>query len=244
MKTERMIDRESKQKLYVQIYSIIREKVESGEWPEGTQIPTEDDLCRTYDVSKVTVREAIQELVREGYLRRQQGKGTFVLPPMPQIGLSMRAGLTEVPYGEEVTVSKEIIESRILMPEEEIRLLLQTEEKIRYVLLRKYIDGQPCILEELFIPVIILAFDEEDILFKSIVDVIEEKGTKKIWKVIQTCEVEKIKGEAASHLLMREGSNVLAVKRIYFSPDRSPLAYSHSIIGGKNKVRIEYERIK
>ena len=78
MRIEKTVDRGSKEKLYVQIYSILIEKIDSGEWPPGTQIPTEDELCKIHDVSKVTVREAIQELVREGYLKRQQGKGTFV----------------------------------------------------------------------------------------------------------------------------------------------------------------------
>ncbi len=88
MRIEKTVDRGSKEKLYVQIYSILIEKIESGEWPPGTQIPTEDELCRIYDVSKVTVREAIQELVREGYLKRQQGKGTFVTYTLPQLGHS------------------------------------------------------------------------------------------------------------------------------------------------------------
>ncbi len=46
MWTEKTIDRESQQKLYVQIYGIIKEKIEKGEWAAGRQIPTEDELCR------------------------------------------------------------------------------------------------------------------------------------------------------------------------------------------------------
>ena len=111
MKIEKTVDRGSKEKLYVQIYAIILEKIESGEWPSGTQIPPEDELCRIYDVSKVTVREAIQELVREGYLKRQQGKGTFVLYSVPHPGLTMRTRLTEDDvYGEGVNVRKEVVE--------------------------------------------------------------------------------------------------------------------------------------
>jgi DNA-binding GntR family transcriptional regulator len=245
MKIERTIDRESKLKLYVQIYTIIREKIESGEWPIGTQIPTEDDFCRTYDVSKVTVREAIQELVREGYLKRQQGKGTFVLRPVPQTGLSVRTLLTEVPYGEEVAVRKEIIESRTSEPSDEMKLLLQSEEHVHYILVKKFVNGHPAVLEEIISPaMLILGMDEEDILFKSIMDVIEEKGTKKISKVVQTCELGKVRGEMAYHLGIKTGSRLLALKRIYFALDGSPIAYSHCVLGGKHKVRMEYERIK
>jgi len=89
MWTEKTVDRESQQKLYVQMYSIIREKIEKNEWPIGTQIPTEDDLCKSYNVSKATVRMAITELVKNGYLKKQQGKGTFVTYSVPGLGIAM-----------------------------------------------------------------------------------------------------------------------------------------------------------
>ena len=60
------VDRDSQQKLYVQMFSIIKEKIEKREWPVGSQIPTEDELCKAYDVSKATVRMAIADLVRSG----------------------------------------------------------------------------------------------------------------------------------------------------------------------------------
>ncbi len=90
MLTEKTVDRESQQKLYVQMFSIIKEKIEQREWPVGSQIPTEDELCRTYDVSKATVRMAIADLVRSGYLKKLQGKGTFVMHAMPDLGITMK----------------------------------------------------------------------------------------------------------------------------------------------------------
>ena len=122
MKIEKTVDRGSKEKLYVQIYSIILEKIENGEWPLGTQIPSEDELCRIYDVSKVTVREAIQELAREGYLKRQQGKGTFVLYSVPHPGLMMRTRLTEDDgFGEGVNVRKEVVEKGVKEVPDEVK---------------------------------------------------------------------------------------------------------------------------
>lgn len=67
--------------LYLQILQNLKEKIESGEWSEGTMIPTEKELCKEYNVSKITVREAIKILVKDGMLSRTPGKGTFVTQP-------------------------------------------------------------------------------------------------------------------------------------------------------------------
>ena len=110
--TEKTVDRDSLQKLYVQMYSIIKEKIETREWPNGAQIPTEDELCRTYDVSKATVRKAVSELVRSGYLKKQQGKGTFVIYAMQDLGVTMKTKLTEDMFGEGVKARKEVTRKR------------------------------------------------------------------------------------------------------------------------------------
>ena len=64
--------------LYFQLEQIIKSKILTGEFILGDQIPTEKDLCQTYQVSSITARQAILNLVNEGLLVRRQGKGTFV----------------------------------------------------------------------------------------------------------------------------------------------------------------------
>ena len=63
---------------YHQVYVTLRTWVRDGTYRAGDQIPTEPELCRMFDVSRITVRKAIEDLAREGWLLRQQGKGTFV----------------------------------------------------------------------------------------------------------------------------------------------------------------------
>ena len=66
--------------LYQHLRDQIRQRIYSGELPRGQQLPTEAQLTRQYDVSNITVRRAMQELVAEGLLIRSPGKGTFVNP--------------------------------------------------------------------------------------------------------------------------------------------------------------------
>jgi GntR family transcriptional regulator len=67
--------------LYLQIKEDLLSKIDAGAWPEQSMIPTEADLCAEYGVSKITVREAVKLLVRDGRLSRIPGKGTFITRP-------------------------------------------------------------------------------------------------------------------------------------------------------------------
>ena len=69
------------QSLYVQVAEHIRERIASGEYPVGSQIPTENELAEQLNVSRPTVRQALDTLAREGRLTRVKGSGTFVTEP-------------------------------------------------------------------------------------------------------------------------------------------------------------------
>ncbi|MBZ0156598.1 MAG: GntR family transcriptional regulator [Alphaproteobacteria bacterium] len=243
---EDTVDRESPQKLYVQIYSILRGKIEKGEWPGGTRIPAEDELCKAYTVSKATVRIAIAELVRDGYLRRQQGKGTFVMCSSPAIGMAMRTRLTEDMFGKRVKVEKEVVVQGVREPEEGIKSYLKAEDPLYYLLCVRTVDGEPACLDELFIPLALLpGVRNEDLYKASLYDLIQERAIRKIFKVIQTIEVTEIGGEAASILKVREGTAGLLLHRLLLGSDESPLAYTRLTGSGvKYKIQNEFERLR
>lgn len=64
--------------LHTQVAGILKERIENGVWPNGAGLPSEKELCAEFDVARGTIRQALQTLEREGYLRREQGRGTFV----------------------------------------------------------------------------------------------------------------------------------------------------------------------
>ncbi len=64
--------------LYEQMMMMLRERLDNHVLDAGEKLPSEAELCKSYGVSRITVRRAIDELVEEGYLEKKQGKGTFV----------------------------------------------------------------------------------------------------------------------------------------------------------------------
>jgi GntR family transcriptional regulator len=76
-----MLDERSPLSLYYQIKEILIKKIKDNEWPVNTKMPTERELCEMFGVSRITVRQALDEMKNEGYLYRKQGKGTFVTTP-------------------------------------------------------------------------------------------------------------------------------------------------------------------
>lgn len=252
MSTEKTVDRESLQKLYVQMYSIIREKIEKREWANGSQIPTEDELCRTYDVSKATVRNAVSELVKNGFLKKQQGKGTFVTYRLQDLGVTMKTKLTEDMFGEGVKAKKEVIAKGLQEASDEMRSVLKVpaesegKNDIYYILCKRDVNGETAYLEESYVPLSVFpGIEEEDICSKPFYDLIQEKGEKKILKVVQTIEVADVRGQAAMLLKVADGAPALLLHRLLIGSDAKPIAYTRLLgTGKKYKIMTEFERIK
>ncbi len=65
--------------LYYQVYMMIKEKIVSGFYKEGDKLPSERKLCDEYDVSRITIREALEKLEADNLIQREHGRGSFVL---------------------------------------------------------------------------------------------------------------------------------------------------------------------
>jgi GntR family transcriptional regulator len=244
MPTVKTLDRESQQKLYVQMEKIIKDKIERKEWPAGSQIPTEDELCRAYDVSKATVRMAITELVRGGYLKKQQGKGTFVTSTTPDLGITMKTRLTEDIFGEGVVARKELLVRGVKEPPEDVRTHLRTDEPVYYILCKRVVDGEAAYLEESFIPMTSApGIDEAEVCQTPFYELMQQQADRKIHKVVQMIEIAEMSGDAAAILKDGNGSSMLMLHRLLVGSDGIPIAYTR-IMGGGRKYKLQTELIQ
>ncbi len=109
-----MINKFSNIPLYLQLKDLILKKIENNEYPPNTQIPSEQDLCKLYDISRPTVRQAISDLTSSGYLYKEKGKGTFVYGKKNIIDIKNYSGFTDSILDCKMPSEKNIIDISII----------------------------------------------------------------------------------------------------------------------------------
>jgi GntR family transcriptional regulator len=242
--TDPGIDRESQEKLYVQVGGIIRGRIVNGEWPAGSQIPTESELCRLYDVSKATVRSAVAELVRGGYLRKHQGKGTFVADAKPDLGITMKTRLTEDIFGEGVVARKELLMKGLKVPPEDVQAHLGSAAPAYYILCKRVVNGEPAYLEESYIPLHVLQdIEEAEVCQLPFYEMMQQKAEKKIHKVLQMIEIAEMQGDASVILKSENGTSMLLLHRLLVGADGDRLAYTR-LMGRGQKYKLQTELVQ
>ena len=90
-----MINKYSNIPLYSQLKNLIIKKIDNAEFSANSKIPSEQELCELYDISRPTVRQAISELTNNGYLYKEKGKGTYVSASKSKIDIKDYSGFTD-----------------------------------------------------------------------------------------------------------------------------------------------------
>ncbi len=141
--------------MYLQLEDALRQRIESGELKPGSALPSEHQLETFYQVSRVTVREAISRLVGAGYARKERGKGTFVLRARKIDELIGRVtSFTEEIRARGLTPETKTLSSGIQVPPARIRDMLQLDPTDRVFGLERLrlVDGDIVGLSRDFVP--------------------------------------------------------------------------------------------
>jgi GntR family transcriptional regulator len=161
--TMQPLDRNGNIPLVYQLAEAIRDKIVRGEYRLGEPIPTEDQLQKFYGVSRTTVRLALAKLVNEGYIRRQQGKGTYVNPqglvtkgkpkPLSRDMFGVKS-TTQIIQSAGMKVRTEVLHFGRGLPSEDVAEKLEINEKdpVLHFERVRYADDRPLVLEKSWIP--------------------------------------------------------------------------------------------
>ena len=146
---EKMFKQENRVPLYLQLKESLRTSIITHKLKAGDKIPTEVELSEKYNISRVTVRKAVTELVEEGYLVRKQGKGTFVQSQKIERKVVHLTSFTAACEAHGLKASSKTIKREIILPTSSDKKLLQLEENDQLLFIQRvrYADEQPLMLE-------------------------------------------------------------------------------------------------
>lgn len=171
------LEKKSQSPLYQQLMRRLQNDVVAGVYPAGGRIPSEQVLCETYGVSRVTVRKAMLDLVQEGLLVRRQGKGTFVADARLKRDLQHITSFSEACRGMGRAAASRVVELRrdLARPEDVERLHVPEGGEVIELCRLRLCDDEPVMLEYNRFPVV-YTFLEAEPLTGSLYDLLRDHG--------------------------------------------------------------------
>ncbi|MCY0901486.1 MAG: GntR family transcriptional regulator [Firmicutes bacterium] len=215
--------------LYLQLKSLLLEKIEAGEWAPGAMIPTELELTEAHGISRTTVRQAIQDLVASGILIRQQGRGTFVAAKHMSNSTSMLYGFLEELQltGRELTMAEQSATTIPCPIEPGLILHLAPGSPVLRIRRRVMEDGIIIYADDCYIP--------DDLVRPH--GIPESRITERVYQTLeahgivissgdQTISAEVATAEEAAAFACSPGDPLLRIDRITRDGSGSPIEYT------------------
>jgi len=223
----RKVNKDASIPLYLQVGEIIREMIDDGVLKEGGSLMPERDIAEMQEISRMTVNKAIAKLVDEGYLVRQQGKGTTVAMKRPISRYESLEGLSET--GMEV--SNRLISFEEMGLSKWIKRKLKTDAEWGYKIKRvRYLDGEPLVMESIYLSKEMCPdLTVEWVEMNSMYDLYTKCYHHELSQAEQIIRPILLKEEQAELLEQKKGDLALQIKRHLYTKNEKVMEYTESI---------------
>ncbi len=237
------LDKQSPIPLYYQLAEQLREQIESGILPPGTQLPAERDLGEQAAISRMTVRQAVAYLVRAGVLEVKPGVGTFVAAPKHTYDALHLMGFTAELMRRGNKTATRVLEQTIVLPPRQVGqglALLPGQQVIKVVRLR-FAEEMPLLLETIFIPTAICpGLAAADLQTQSLYQLLEEQYELRLARAHQTLEATVTNEYEAALFGLPTGFPMILLEGITYGEQDLPIEYFKAVYRG-DRVRFELE---
>ncbi len=212
--------------VYVTFKETIRQRIESGDLAPGDKLPSERDLASTHALSRMTVRQALTELVKTGVLYREQGRGTFV--SAHKIQQQNISSFTETVRLRGLKPATKVSFFSVCEPPADVAGLLSAKgEGYRAVRIR-LADGMPVAVEEIFIPMHICPGLRLNDLLGSLYSLMADTYGHKISSADSSMSAQLPGPRLQEDLGITRQTPVLMVNSLYYAASGITLYYEHA----------------
>lgn len=220
--------------LYQQLMEKIGAKIANGEYQPGDKLPPEMELAKQNNVSVITARKALDELARQGYVERKQGKGTFVTLPKYGRDYTHIQSFSDSCKARGLVPGATLLRQALMKPEEQIctQLGIPKEAQAVEIVRLRFVNGEPMVVETNYFSIEYAFLLREDMtgslfqLLKKYCGVTIEKSKK----IIEICRATP---EEAQVLNLHIGDALLLVSSVAYTADNQPVYVCKQVINGE-----------
>ena len=227
------LDRDLPVPLYHQLQAVLKAELESGKWRPDEQLPNETKLAELYQVSKITLRRALEELAELGYIRREHGRGTFVGRRKFDEGPRELTGFTEEMRRHELVATSRVLSQRRVEADAKVADALRLPAKSSVFVLKRVrlAAGEPVSIQTTHIPAAFVPGLEvtEKV---SLYEVLQRRYHLYPVRARETYFAAAADPAAAELLGIPAGAPVFTVERVTLLANEKPFEFVQSVVRG------------
>lgn len=232
--------------LYTQIKDILRDRILEGVYISHAQMPSESELMKSFKVSRITVRQALGDLQKEGLIFKIQGKGSYVAKPKAFQSLARLQGFGEAMASMGYETYSRVIGNQIITAGTTVgaRLELPAAEAVVEIRRVRYLNREPISVDVSYLPQAIgERLLREDLAHRDIFLILENDYGLPLGQAELQIEA-MLADEALARLLkILEGAPILRIERLTFTADGKPLDFEYLYYRGDAfQYRLRLER--
>ena len=240
-----VLDRGSAVPLYVQLEEILRGKIAQGEWQPNQRVPSENELNRSYGLSRMTARSVLTNLVNDGVLFRVPGKGTFLAPTKIDAVSPAYRGVREQLEAMGYQTATEVLGIGLEVPTGPVRdrLGIGSAQKVFAIHRLRTVQGEPISLHHSYVPAHLApGLDAHDTANEQLCVILEKHYGLAMRRVEEHLEATAAGREEAGLLGMRSGDPVLLLQDVIADARGTTFEYSSIVFRG-DKIRLGFDYV-
>ena len=224
------IDKTTPIPLYFQLKKLILDEIKNGSYKMGSQIPTEKEISDAFQLSRTTVRQAITELVQEGWLYRIKSKGTFVSQPkINQDFIKRLESFNDQISRLGMVSSTVVLELKTVKANTTVAASLNIPENssVIYLHRKRLADDEPIVTIETYLPYDDCSFVlSRDLEKERLYSILGEYDETRVFRVNRTVEAVPANAQDKKFLNYQIGKPIQHFISIGYNATDKPIEYS------------------
>ncbi|MFJ7936132.1 GntR family transcriptional regulator [Sporosarcina sp. NPDC096371] len=228
------MDKRSKIPLYLQLMDKLIVKIEQQDYEEHEKLPSEREFCEIYGLSRITVRQALQELTLEGYIYKLHGKGTFVAPKTFNQNLVKLYSFTEEMKKIGKVPTTKVLEFNEIAADERLatKMNLSPFDGVFQVIRLRLANDEPLMYETSYLPKKFFPqLTEQDFVERPMYDIFYTDYQIGVTKAVEKFSAISVRDAESRHLKMVTDQPGMLIKRDAYHND-ALIEYTISVVRG------------